>query len=174
MINTTEALRLSLTALIRNRDEMDAEMQAMVYAENITTHKKKVAEISGIITIIEEQLDQLDQEEKNDIIRRRGLDLSEWDGSSLTDLRGCTALTRISPGLSENVKREIYKGWRSAHDGICPGCGAQASEQEELGNYYCHDSCGFELSKNEVNEIRTWRKLFHKGLKETIAKWRNV
>ena len=72
--------------------------------------------------------------------------------------------------LDKNERRELYKAMRSAHDGICPACGAAASHAD--GGYYCSE-CVFELDDTEVSVILSWHSDFHRDLLSLLGKWRN-
>lgn len=74
--------------------------------------------------------------------------------------------------LDLKEKRELYKAMRSAHDGICPLCSAEAKKEYEGDGYWCV-SCDFELERYEVRQIESWRDLFHKDLRLILNKWRN-
>jgi len=72
-------------------------------------------------------------------------------------------------------RRELYKAMRSAHDGICPLCGGVA---EKVRLYLSHGvrcedgGCDFDLSGQEIAEIRSWHAIFHRDLGAVLRRYR--
>ena len=73
--------------------------------------------------------------------------------------------------LSLKEKRELYKAFRSAHDGICPCCGSDTVSDMVFDAYTCI-YCDFQLSKEEVKIIKRWRGEFHDNLQEVLKIFR--
>ena len=69
--------------------------------------------------------------------------------------------------FTDRQKRELYKAYRSMHDGICPCCGSRGVSNRigETGSasYSCA-RCMYVLGANEVEVITSWHGMFHEGV----------